>query len=507
MSILIILGNTNIFTFTNAITIASQRARVDLGEPLHKIFVIHTNDSQSALQANEAWKDHLQRQGIKAGIVETVIELDAANKKVKNKNLMDKKVREFVDFVALAIRSTVDSSKVIVDLTNGTVQYKNLLSTAAYVLDIQHQYLFDTVQLRILTKGENKFFSANKLSKYYVSAPRSSQLDNIAYLNLTEVVRHKKVVSMLAQEFGNASNGSGDIPFFYDNSLHSIKFKLEGDERKDNSLYRISASSMSASLEEVVSSLHACLPSGTKTKQPYLTLGQQLGDITRCIETKGNLPNDFDMKFYKKFCEFVLYLRNSTTHKGKVLTVAQKYKSELAMKTAFPFIEYCIKELWPIVVGTGQSGSSLVYHEMSDPASTEQFYFGVDGDNTGVILEQLFRAEGSHDDLFRRMSEVVASAIDTIVQTITSQSKEALIIFAAGDDILFKSHYNSQLLQKIQEQYKAITSTLTSDLESLGVPNPTCSIGYGRSLREVYLALKLAKSKLGKNSIVGIEAV
>ncbi|NJN07775.1 MAG: mCpol domain-containing protein [Richelia sp. SL_2_1] len=33
----------------------------------------------------------------------------------------------------------------------------------------------------------------------------------------------------------------------------------------------------------------------------------------------------------------------------------------------------------------------------------------------------------------------------------------------------------------------------------------TCSIGYGSSLTETYLALKIAKTKPGKNSIVGIQ--
>ena len=35
--------------------------------------------------------------------------------------------------------------------------------------------------------------------------------------------------------------------------------------------------------------------------------------------------------------------------------------------------------------------------------------------------------------------------------------------------------------------------------------NYRSGIGYGRSFREVYLALKLAKTEPGKNSIVGIE--
>ena len=49
------------------------------------------------------------------------------------------------------------------------------------------------------------------------------------------------------------------------------------------------------------------------------------------------------------------------------------------------------------------------------------------------------------------------------------------------------------MLKNIQKIYKSTTSGLT------------CSIGYGRSFQEVYLALKLAKTQPGKNSIIGIK--
>lgn len=67
------------------------------------------------------------------------------------------------------------------------------------------------------------------------------------------------------------------------------------------------------------------------------------------------------------------------------------------------------------------------------------------------------------------------------------------IIFATGDDMLFKGPFNETVLQDLRQMYQEIT------------PGLTCSIGYGRSLQEVYLALKLAKAEPGKNCIVGIE--
>jgi hypothetical protein len=57
---------------------------------------------------------------------------------------------------------------------------------------------------------------------------------------------------------------------------------------------------------------------------------------------------------------------------------------------------------------------------------------------------------------------------------------------------LFKGHFDERAVQTMQQMYQEITGL-------------TCSIGYGRSFHEVYLALKVAKAEPGKNSLVGIE--
>ena len=66
------------------------------------------------------------------------------------------------------------------------------------------------------------------------------------------------------------------------------------------------------------------------------------------------------------------------------------------------------------------------------------------------------------------------------------------MIFHAGDDVLIKGNFTRGNLEAIQDIYATETKELT------------CSIGYGKSFQEVYLALKLAKSKPGKNEIMGI---
>ena len=96
------------------------------------------------------------------------------------------------------------------------------------------------------------------------------------------------------------------------------------------------------------------------------------------------------------------------------------------------------------------------------------------------------------ENKFKKISESIVKAINEISKFIRSNTKNS-VIFAAGDDLLFKGYIDEDMLKNIQKIYKSTTSGLT------------CSIGYGRSFQEVYLALKLAKTQPGKNSIIGIK--
>jgi hypothetical protein len=127
----------------------------------------------------------------------------------------------------------------------------------------------------------------------------------------------------------------------------------------------------------------------------------------------------------------------------------------------------------------------------ADIKSGETLYYGLDGDDTGSILEELFLS--SSDEIkFKKLSKSIALAISKVSSFISSKSKNS-IVFEAGDDLLFKGYFNEDTLKYMQKMYYDTTSGLT------------CSIGYGRSFQEVYLALKLAKTQPGKNSIVGID--
>lgn len=223
------------------------------------------------------------------------------------------------------------------------------------------------------------------------------------------------------------------------------------------------------------------------------TLGQKIQMISQRI--KKNHDKDFDLEFFQRFNEFMLYLRNSTTHKGKILSDIEKFKAELSVKMSFPYIDFYTDIVYPILSqNMNQSNQNRIQIlDSSSNLGIEEFYYGLDGDDTGKLLEDMFVSAGE-ERKFRRISKSISTAITNISKKVKAkEKKKEAIIFEAGDDLLFKGKFSFQEIEDFQKVYKNETAGLT------------CSIGYGKSMHEVYLALKLAKSQPGKNSIVGIE--
>lgn len=485
MSTLIILGNTNQFTFANSIVAAHYKSLEIFQEPIETIFAIHSAASYSLLHQRNEWLAHLRGNGIpQDALVHRVVEIEPTMKSVER----------FADYIETIIKGTSENSDIIVDLTNGTTLHKTLLSTAAYILDLNRLYIIDIIRLSELT-DERGFLPAGVLKSSYIPAPDSTQLDNIAYLNLVEVVRYKRIIETHTQNYFDIDPDSSDEEFFRNNLIHSIQLKLRGDRQNktDRAIYRIASSSISASVEDLVRILidKFVMPdslSGADRK----TFGQKLRIIRAKIERE--VPPHFDLEFFRRFNDFMLYLRNSTTHKGKLLTDVEKFKADLSVKMSLPFIEFYTNIVYPQLARDEQGKSPRRIRKLTHPSLSpnDTFYFGLDGDDTGTILEE-FLLYSRNETMVRRLSKSVEAAIREIVKLIRKHHPDSSVIFAAGDDLLFRGCFAEDALREMQGMYQDITSGLT------------CSIGYGRSFKEVYLALKLAKAEPGKNSIVGIE--
>lgn len=485
MANLIVLGNTNRHTFANSILAAYHRSLEVFGKKLFNIYIFHSKESQKQLQEKTDWIDVLEKHGIEETLfISRIVDINYSNESIKN----------FINAIEQVIKSVPDDSNLMVDLSNGTAIQKNLFSIVSYVLDIKHQYMIDVIQLSNLTKDRG-FLPIDILLSSYISTPNSADIDTIAYLNLSEIVRYKKIIDNNTNKYIAIDQKNADFNFFKDNLIQSVKLKLQGDIKQDNAIYRIAASSISSSIEDLISLLINKFIYERSSPVEKATLGYKLKQISLKIES--NPPEDFDIEFFKKFNDFMLYLRNSTTHKGKLLTDSERFKADLALKMSFSFIEFYIDVIYPILLSDNSSDPVIQHPKkvniitLSDINQSEILYYGLDGDNTGQALEELF-VNSTSEDKFKKISESIVKAINEISKFIRSNPKNS-VIFAAGDDLLFKGYMDEDMLKNIQKMYESTTSGLT------------CSIGYGRSFQEVYLALKLAKTQPGKNSIIGIK--
>jgi hypothetical protein len=225
MSVLIILGNINQYTFGNAIVAANCKSNELFHTPLSRIEVFHSKESFETLQAlklskKKNWAEYLAENQIDEGIlVQRTVEVTSTRQSVE----------EFVGSVeGIVSNVTSKNENLILDLTNGTTISKNLLSTAAYLLDIPHQYMIDVAKLFSLTK-EKGFIKSDLLRQSYVSAPESTDLDNIAYLNLAEVLRYKEIIDAHSDKYSAISKQEIDTSFFRSNLKESVRLKREGD--------------------------------------------------------------------------------------------------------------------------------------------------------------------------------------------------------------------------------------------------------------------------------------
>ena len=484
MTTLLVLGNTNEHTFANSIIAANLMSIEEFTSPLREVYVLHTPESHRVLTSSSRWVEHLALNNIDGDVI-THRTIDIGMESQSGA------ITKFSRFVEVAVRAS-EGGQLVVDLTNGTTAHKTLLSTVAYILDVAHLYSLDVSRIG-KPPGGLGFLDGEELRRAYVRSPDSTSLDAIAHLSLTEVVRYRRIVEAQAKQYVDVNPVAADPKFFSDNLLHSIRMKLQGDRSRprDNALYRIASSSIAASVEDLIRLVMTEVrpePEGGDK----LTFGERLG-ILRNHLVSSPRP-DFDHEFLRRFNDFMLYLRNSTTHKGRLLSSVEQFKADLAIKMSFPFLEFYAEIVHPLLSDSTTEVNPTRIRTLSissiPPASV--FLVGLDGDDTGAILEDLFLF-ANDEKRFRELSGGIEQALQEISRRVRLFNKKNSVIFAAGDDVLFRGHIDEQLLVDLQQCYASNSA------------GHTCSIGFGKTFREVYVALKLAKTKPGKNSIIGVE--
>ncbi len=99
-------------------------------------------------------------------------------------------------------------------------------------------------------------------------------------------MRYKRLIKQHADQYVQIDTSASDRTFFEGNLEHSIHLKLQGDRKKDNALYRIAASSISASVEDLVNILieKFALKGHQKEKKTF-------GDKLKIIEANLERPS------------------------------------------------------------------------------------------------------------------------------------------------------------------------------------------------------------------------
>ncbi|NMG60822.1 mCpol domain-containing protein [Geitlerinema sp. P-1104] len=495
MTKLIVYGNINVGTFCNSLVAAQGKSFEMFGDYIDSIYVIHSSQSQDTLSKeleNKKWKDYLTSNSITS---------DLFTHKIINLDQEDGSLSKFIDYVGGIIPTLLEKEiDLIIDVSNGTTFQRNILSIVSYILGIQDQYMIDFQRLR--SKTENfEMVDPSILLDSYVRVPNITELDNMSYLGLMEIARYKNIIEMRADGFRNIDSDAADYNFFRENLKHSVNLKLLGDQNGDQALYKISVAALSANIEELMELMvnKYDLPEKNKDNR---TLGNKLDTIQKKVrdrleeETSEELKQEFDYNFFCKFNDFIKYLRNQNIHKKHRLSKLEKFKADLSIKLAFSFIELYTDIVHPLLSDLDRGNFPPKVEELYLNNPTENYYYGLDGDDTGSTLENLF-SKALDESQIKNLSQNITNAIDEISDLIKKRDNSQ-IVFNAGDDLLFKGQFSRSDLNQMQTIYEDKTGL-------------TCSIGYGKSLQETYIALKRAKlykrQPEGSKRIVGIRFV
>ena len=140
-------------------------------------------------------------------------------------------------------------------------------------------------------------------------------------------------------------------------------------------------------------------------------------------------------------------------------------QAALASGLAMSFLQFAAKAIAAFVSPSGD----LVDVTIIDAAVEEQaslWYFGFDGDSTGDFLADAFHLANAEADVAAR-SRTVRAVLDDLVQLIRRETgRPDAVIFAEGDNVLFKGPFRAPLLAELQSTYRAktgLTSSIATD--------------------------------------------
>jgi len=484
---LIMAGNTNVPAMVNVIirSVLELRANTaDDNRTFRQIHVFHTEQSLNALMAsNLGWRAALERHSISvASLVHHVTRIEEHSVS---------QFRELVEQLRTIV-SPLESTHFYVDLTGGISSLKTILAVFSYVLDIEHIYSLEThfsSDKEERARQVQMFYDeliACGVSIEYRRFPPIRDFDEFGKLNYTEIIRHKQIVDDLTTTLGLLLPQSFDLHHLKTSLLSGVNFRLMGEVTDDVSNHRHSVFSSSAGVEEIANVLLTFIKRGDIENK---TLGTKLSEVKDLLSNSGKYF--ITEETLEHLTRLMAEVRNGIVHptpgadtQDKVAAIQSRLSSQLALT----FLQFAIRAISSFVDKEGNILDVQVIDPQRDHIEDE-LYFGLDGDSTGDYFDVAF---ANHDEVeLVNRSKSVRETIKLLANVIKRRTKNTnSILFAEGDNILFKSTYSRSLLSELQHLYT----------EKTGLHS---SIGYGRTLKEATIAMRLAKAKQG-DSVVGV---
>lgn len=471
MASLFLVGNTNRHTFANAALAAHTRA-VDIGgSGLTHVLVLHSPESEKHLSNNDDWKQHLASYGLHTdAFVSCTVDLRRGG----DQQLV--RVAQHVEGFLLGLDRRED---VYIDLTNGSSLYKSVLSNIAYVLGVRRQFILDTPQ-------REEFLTPANLRDAFVELPDPALLDSVAPAWLTEVRRFNISAREAAQTLGKISGASTATRFGFEGDIrNAVQAWFRGVKLGDGAALGGAVMHIGRAFEDLIRGIFESI--SVNDGRPK-TVNEMLGKVRTHL---NEVAPDYEPQLLEDVSQLLRRLRNASTHEQtspEFGRIRARLSTELLLATSEYFRILNVKGLikpGAAVVLTG--GRCAIEGKAGD-----QYYFGIDGDDTGRELERLFQGEFG-EEAVSRFSEAVDAAIRTVSERLKTAPINGKVLFSSGDDILFKGTYDANAIEELRSTYSRISGGYT------------CCVGFGRTLKEVYVAMKMAKATPGKDSVVGVE--
>lgn len=486
---LILAGNTNVYAMINAIISATLQVRNDTRSDqvtFRQIHLLHTEESLSSLIGSATdWRTALANFQIPtSSLIHHVTKLE------------DSSIERFRDLVE-QLRTIVnphDNAIYYVDLTGGISALKTILAVFAYVLDIERIYSLE-IKFSLndeVSKVQKKLF-LHELNKRgdvtidYKRFPPIREFDDFGRLSLTEIVRHRRIVEQLTDNLSNLLPTNFDLSHLRESLISGTTSRLLGEQTGTNYDFRHSVFSFSSAVEEMTNIILTFL---TNSEFEEDTLGDKLEKLRQLF---SGAPKYFvNVEVLKHLTMLIKEVRNNVVHPSlENSDKLEALQSSLSAQLTDTFIRFAVKTLSAFLDQEGNLVDLEVLDPIDDPKDETIYYYGFDGDSTGDYLEVGFtRTENAEAEVLKR-SQSVHKAIKEIGSAIKKKAKDSsAVIFAEGDNVLFKMPQDYLFILQIQEIYKKHTGLCSS-------------VGYGKTLNEATIAMRLAKAKRG-DTIIGI---